>query len=102
MGIVDEYVDGVLYLFLCDTSTKEDVYFHSVLRDMGYADICGENIPSQVRREASAAERKGKDPCLGACKWKESYLEASGFVKSKTGIPCFPVAFHFVTASQNV
>lgn len=57
MGIVDEYVDGVLYLFLCDTSTKEDVYFHSVLRDMGYADVCGENIPSQVRREA---ERKGK------------------------------------------
>lgn len=57
VGIVDEYVDGVLYLFLCDTSTKEDIYFHSVLRDMGYADICGENIPSQVRREA---ERKGK------------------------------------------
>ncbi|XP_023787501.1 tudor domain-containing protein 5 isoform X2 [Cyanistes caeruleus] len=47
VGIVDEYVDGVLYLFLCDTSTKEDVYFHSVLRDMGYADVCGENIPSQ-------------------------------------------------------
>lgn len=57
---MDEYVDGVLYLFLCDTSTKEDVYFHSVLRDMGYADVCGENIPSQVREEATAAERKGK------------------------------------------
>ncbi|NXQ18375.1 TDRD5 protein, partial [Peucedramus taeniatus] len=51
VGIVDEYVDGVLYLFLCDTSTKEDVYFHSVLRDMGYADICGENIPSQEFEE---------------------------------------------------
>ncbi|NXB51531.1 TDRD5 protein, partial [Leucopsar rothschildi] len=47
VGIVDEYVDGVLYLFLCDTSSKEDVYFHSVLRDMGYADVCGENVPSQ-------------------------------------------------------
>ncbi|NXM84540.1 TDRD5 protein, partial [Oenanthe oenanthe] len=47
VGVVDEYVDGVLYLFLCDTSTKDDVYFHSVLRDMGYADVCGENIPSQ-------------------------------------------------------
>ncbi|NWV47455.1 TDRD5 protein, partial [Daphoenositta chrysoptera] len=47
VGIVDEYVNGVLYLFLCDTSTKEDVYFHSVLRDMGYADVCGENVPSQ-------------------------------------------------------
>ncbi|XP_068055507.1 tudor domain-containing protein 5 isoform X2 [Anomalospiza imberbis] len=51
VGVVDEYVDGVLYLFLCDTSTKEDVYFHSVLRDMGYADICGENIPSQEFEE---------------------------------------------------
>ncbi|NXA94160.1 TDRD5 protein, partial [Melanocharis versteri] len=51
VGIVDEYVDGVLYLFLCDTSTKEDVYFHSVLRDMGYADICGENVPSQEFEE---------------------------------------------------
>ncbi|NXO67463.1 TDRD5 protein, partial [Phainopepla nitens] len=51
VGIVDEYVDGVLYLFLCDTSTKEDVYFHSVLRDMGYADVCGENIPSQEFEE---------------------------------------------------
>ncbi|NXU96578.1 TDRD5 protein, partial [Cettia cetti] len=51
VGIVDEYVDGVLYLFLCDTSTKQDVYFHSVLRDMGYADVCGENIPSQEFEE---------------------------------------------------
>ncbi|KAL2301458.1 hypothetical protein Nmel_010844 [Mimus melanotis] len=51
VGIVDEYVNGVLYLFLCDTSTKEDVYFHSVLRDMGYADVCGENIPSQEFEE---------------------------------------------------
>ncbi|XP_032923568.1 tudor domain-containing protein 5 [Catharus ustulatus] len=51
VGIVDEYVDGVLYLFLCDTSSKEDVYFHSVLRDMGYADVCGENIPSQEFEE---------------------------------------------------
>ncbi|NXC51531.1 TDRD5 protein, partial [Aleadryas rufinucha] len=51
VGIVDEYVNGVLYLFLCDTSTKEDVYFHSVLRDMGYADVCGENILSQEFEE---------------------------------------------------
>ncbi|RMC08229.1 hypothetical protein DUI87_14470 [Hirundo rustica rustica] len=51
VGIVDEYVDGVLYLFLCDTSTKEDVYFHSVLRDTGYADVCEENVPSQEFEE---------------------------------------------------
>uniref|UniRef100_A0A8C0BS09 Tudor domain-containing protein 5 n=1 Tax=Buteo japonicus TaxID=224669 RepID=A0A8C0BS09_9AVES len=54
VGIVDEYVNGILHLFLCDTSTKEDVYFHCVLRDGGCADICGENVPSQVRREACA------------------------------------------------
>ncbi|NWS66099.1 TDRD5 protein, partial [Crotophaga sulcirostris] len=47
VGIVDEYVNGVLYLFLCDTSTKNDIYFHSVLSNGGCADICRENIPSQ-------------------------------------------------------
>ncbi|XP_030351674.1 tudor domain-containing protein 5 [Strigops habroptila] len=51
VGIVDEYVNGVLHLFLCDTSTKEDVYFHCVLKDKGYADICGENIPSEGFKE---------------------------------------------------
>ncbi|NXF03328.1 TDRD5 protein, partial [Smithornis capensis] len=51
VGVVDEYVDGVLHLFLCDTSTKEDVYFHSVLREMGFAHVCGENIPSQEFKE---------------------------------------------------
>ncbi|NWV71384.1 TDRD5 protein, partial [Malurus elegans] len=51
VGIVHKYVNGVLYLFLCDTSTKEDIYFHSVLRDMGYADLCEENIPSQEFEE---------------------------------------------------
>ncbi|NXS58705.1 TDRD5 protein, partial [Brachypteracias leptosomus] len=47
VGIVDEYVNGILHLFLCDTSTEEDIYFHRVLTDGGYADSCKENIPSQ-------------------------------------------------------
>ncbi|KAM6305719.1 tudor domain-containing protein 5 [Aegotheles albertisi] len=51
VGIVDEYVDGILHLFLCDTSTKNDVYFHSVLRDSGCAEICQENVPSQGFKE---------------------------------------------------
>ncbi|NXK10648.1 TDRD5 protein, partial [Herpetotheres cachinnans] len=51
VGIVDEYVNGILYLFLCDTSTKEDVYFHCVLQDGGCAHVCGENIPSQGFKE---------------------------------------------------
>lgn len=60
VGIVDEYVNGILHLFLCDTSSEEDVYIHSVLKDKGYADICKENLPSQVRREECAAVRKGR------------------------------------------
>ncbi|NXC12884.1 TDRD5 protein, partial [Corythaeola cristata] len=51
VGVVDEYVNGVLHLFLCDTSTEEDVYFHCVLRDGGCADVCGENVPSQGFKE---------------------------------------------------
>ncbi|XP_021260322.1 tudor domain-containing protein 5 isoform X2 [Numida meleagris] len=51
VGIVDEYVNDVLHLFLCDTSSEEDVYIHSVLRDKGYADICKENIASQGFKE---------------------------------------------------
>ncbi|KFQ39427.1 Tudor domain-containing protein 5, partial [Mesitornis unicolor] len=47
VGIVDEYVKGILHLFLCDTSTEEDIYMHCVLRDKGYADICEENLPSK-------------------------------------------------------
>ncbi|KAM9542408.1 tudor domain-containing protein 5 [Guaruba guarouba] len=51
VGIVDEYVNGILHLFLCDTSTEEDVYFHCVLKDKGYADICGKNVPSEGFKE---------------------------------------------------
>lgn len=65
VGIVDEYVDGILHLFLCDTSSEEDVYFHCVLRDQGHADVCGENIPSQVRRDTWVAERKGRRGSAG-------------------------------------
>ncbi|NXG65918.1 TDRD5 protein, partial [Hemiprocne comata] len=77
VGIVDEYVDGILHLFLCDTSTKEDVYFHSALRDGGCAEVCGENIPSQGFKELnpsalyiqpSRKQENGElvepDPCL--------------------------------------
>ncbi|XP_048353400.1 tudor domain-containing protein 5 isoform X3 [Sphaerodactylus townsendi] len=51
VGVVDEYVDGILHLFLCDTSSEEDIYFHNVLRLGGYSVICGENIPSKGFRE---------------------------------------------------
>ncbi|KAL1775108.1 tudor domain-containing protein 5 isoform X1 [Sigmodon hispidus] len=47
VGVVDEYIDGILNIFLCDTSSNEDVYFHHVLRTEGYAIVCRENAPSQ-------------------------------------------------------
>ncbi|XP_066480631.1 tudor domain-containing protein 5 [Tiliqua scincoides] len=51
VGVVDEYIDGVLHLFLCDTSSDEDVYLHNMLRQEGHAQICRENIPSKGFRE---------------------------------------------------
>ena len=48
VGVVDEYVDGILNIFLCDTSSNEDVYFHHVLRAEGHAVVCRENVPSKV------------------------------------------------------
>ncbi|XP_073903444.1 tudor domain-containing protein 5 isoform X2 [Castor canadensis] len=47
VGVVDEYIDGILNVFLCDTSSNEDVYFHHVLRTEGHAIICRENVPSK-------------------------------------------------------
>ncbi|KAK9403889.1 tudor domain-containing protein 5 [Crotalus adamanteus] len=51
VGLVDEYINDVLYLFLCDTSSEEDVYLHNVLKLEGHALICRENIPSKGFRE---------------------------------------------------
>ncbi|XP_040840166.1 LOW QUALITY PROTEIN: tudor domain-containing protein 5 [Ochotona curzoniae] len=51
VGVVDEYIDGVLNIFLCDTSSNEDVYFHHVLRTEGHAVVCRENVPSKGFRD---------------------------------------------------
>ncbi|KAM3838769.1 tudor domain-containing protein 5 [Vipera latastei] len=51
VGLVDEYINDVLYLFLCDTSSDDDVYLHSVLKLEGHALICRENIPSKGFKE---------------------------------------------------
>ncbi|XP_021538274.1 tudor domain-containing protein 5 isoform X2 [Neomonachus schauinslandi] len=51
VGVVDEYVDGILNIFLCDTSSHEDIYFHHVLRTEGHAIVCRENVPSKGFRE---------------------------------------------------
>ncbi|XP_019386471.1 PREDICTED: tudor domain-containing protein 5 isoform X2 [Crocodylus porosus] len=47
VGVVDEYINGVLHLFLCDTSSDDDIYLHHVLRSEGHAIICRENFPSK-------------------------------------------------------
>uniref|UniRef100_A0A8C6RB74 Tudor domain-containing protein 5 n=1 Tax=Nannospalax galili TaxID=1026970 RepID=A0A8C6RB74_NANGA len=51
VGVVDEYIDGILNIFLCDTSSNEDVYFHHVLRTEGHAIVCRENAPSSGFRD---------------------------------------------------
>ncbi|XP_058034567.1 tudor domain-containing protein 5 isoform X2 [Ahaetulla prasina] len=51
VGLVDEYINDVLYLFLCDTSSDDDVYLHDVLKLEGHALICRENIPSKGFKE---------------------------------------------------
>ncbi|XP_051003578.1 tudor domain-containing protein 5 [Acomys russatus] len=51
VGVVDEYMDGILNIFLCDTSSNEDVYFHHVLRTEGHAIVCRENAPSKGFRD---------------------------------------------------
>ncbi|XP_069718177.1 tudor domain-containing protein 5 [Phaenicophaeus curvirostris] len=53
VGIVDEYVNGICHLFLCDTTTKDDIYFHTVLSSRGCADVCGKNVPSQGFEEVN-------------------------------------------------
>ncbi|XP_069890458.1 tudor domain-containing protein 5 isoform X3 [Dipodomys merriami] len=47
VGVVNEYIDGILNIFLCDTSSNEDIYFHHVLKTEGHAIICRENVPSK-------------------------------------------------------
>lgn len=51
VGVTDEYRDGILYLFLCDTSSDEDIYLHNVLRLEGHAVVCKENVLSKDFRK---------------------------------------------------
>ncbi|XP_048213094.1 tudor domain-containing protein 5 isoform X6 [Perognathus longimembris pacificus] len=60
VGVVNEYIDGILNIFLCDTSSNEDIYFHHVLKTEGHAIICRENVPSKqdVNNEKSLSDLK--------------------------------------------
>ncbi|XP_039342597.1 tudor domain-containing protein 5 isoform X3 [Mauremys reevesii] len=56
VGVVDEYVNGILHLFLCDTTADEDTYIHQVLRAEGHAVVCRENVPSKGFIEQNPSE----------------------------------------------
>ncbi|XP_078273631.1 tudor domain-containing protein 5-like [Rhinoraja longicauda] len=43
VALICGYVDDVLHLFLCDTSTDEDIYINDVLKKVGHAVPCHTN-----------------------------------------------------------
>ncbi|XP_069088198.1 tudor domain-containing protein 5 isoform X2 [Pleurodeles waltl] len=56
VAIVHEYLDGVLHVFLCDTTSDEDLYLHNVLREEGHAIVLRENLPSKGFRALNPAK----------------------------------------------
>ncbi|XP_033006965.1 tudor domain-containing protein 5 [Lacerta agilis] len=78
VGVVDEYIDGILYLFLCDTSSDEDIYLHNALRLKGHAFICRENFPPKNFRQPSFATlylKPGPEQQSGMTKAETSLLK---------------------------
>lgn len=56
VAIVHEYLDGVLHVFLCDTTSDEDLYLHNVLKEEGHAIVLRENLPSKGFRILNPAK----------------------------------------------
>ncbi|XP_058130790.1 tudor domain-containing protein 5 [Dasypus novemcinctus] len=79
VGVVDEYVDGILNIFLCDTSSNEDIYFHHVLRTEGHAIVCRENVPSKGFRDLNPLDLYTK-PSAGL---ENIILEEVGYPSQK-------------------
>ncbi|XP_029474326.1 tudor domain-containing protein 5 isoform X2 [Rhinatrema bivittatum] len=51
VGIVYKYIDNVLYIFLCDTSTGEDIYLHRVLKAKSHAIKQNDHFPFKAFQE---------------------------------------------------
>uniref|UniRef100_A0A8C0H171 Tudor domain-containing protein 5 n=1 Tax=Chelonoidis abingdonii TaxID=106734 RepID=A0A8C0H171_CHEAB len=83
VGVVDEYVNSILHLFLCDTTADEDTYIHQVLRAEGHAVICRENIPSKVKKgrggefELDSSLGDLSDPAVLSKSLEEFYVSLS-------------------------
>uniref|UniRef100_A0A8C3XSG2 Tudor domain-containing protein 5 n=1 Tax=Chelydra serpentina TaxID=8475 RepID=A0A8C3XSG2_CHESE len=83
VGVVDEYVNSILHLFLCDTTSDEDIYIHQVLRAEGHAVICRENIPSKVKKgrgdefEQDSSLEDSSDPAVLSKSLEEFYISLS-------------------------
>ncbi|XP_078499825.1 tudor domain-containing protein 5 isoform X2 [Lissotriton helveticus] len=56
VAIVHEYLDGVLHVFLCDTTSDEDLYLHNILKEEGHAIVLRENLPSKGFRLLNPAK----------------------------------------------
>ncbi|XP_068095836.1 tudor domain-containing protein 5 isoform X2 [Hyperolius riggenbachi] len=54
IGIAVQYMSDRLYLFLCDTSTDEDVYLHQLLIDRGFASMTQELGSCKIMKKCSS------------------------------------------------
>ncbi|XP_048465554.1 tudor domain-containing protein 5-like isoform X2 [Rhincodon typus] len=55
VALICGYVEDVLHLFLCDTSTDEDIYINDVLKKAGHAVPCLSNDASKAFEEFNPA-----------------------------------------------